>query len=84
MPMSPEAKEAAQKIFQGETDGRSACIHCAGLHDTLAGRTADQQPCPRVSRVEYHANGTLAAVSYWPPESGWDRHVVFPRMVYDD
>jgi hypothetical protein len=82
--MTPDEKAAAREIFEGKVEGKTACIHCTGLHDTLAKRQPDQQPCPRVRKIEYHPNGNLAAVEYWGPHDGWDRDIVFPRQVYDD
>ena len=82
--MTDEQKAAAQKIFEGADDSRSACIHCAGLHAVLANRTPGQQPCPRIKKIEYHPGGEMASVEYWPPDSGWDLNVIFPHQVYDD
>jgi len=36
-----------------------ACGHCGNYH---SGRT-----CPRVKRITYHQNGTIASVEYFDP-----------------
>jgi hypothetical protein len=82
--LTPEQKSAAQKIFEGQEAGKHACSHCAGIHSTVAGTSADRQPCPRIKKVEYHPNGTMASVEYWSANSGWEINVVFPHDVYDD
>jgi len=35
----------------------SRCDHCGAAH---------ARACPRIRRIEFHQNGTLAAVEFWP------------------
>lgn len=80
--LSEEEKEVARSIFEGAADGRSACHFCAGIHDPVAELPATRQPCPRLKRIEWHPDGTVLNVEYWPP-GRWEEHVIFPRDVYD-
>ena len=37
-------------------DGDDACMHCGGYH---------ARSCPRVRRMEFHANGVMSAIEFW-------------------
>lgn len=81
--LTPEHRADARAIFEGAVEGRSACHFCAGIHATVAGMPFDRQPCPRVRRVEWHPDGTVLSVEYWPP-GRWEHDVIFPSDVYDE
>lgn len=72
---------AARSIFEGDGD-REACHFCAGIHAFVARLPADRQPCPRIRRVEWHPDGTVLNVEYWPP-GRWETNVIFPNDVYE-
>lgn len=40
-----------------ELPGGGRCSHCGGIH---------ARSCPRVKRMEFHPNGIVAAVEFWP------------------
>jgi hypothetical protein len=47
-----------------------SCMHCGGWHS---------RACPRIRAVEWHPNGNLAKVEYWPfAEVNWD------GVLFDD
>lgn len=48
------ADEAAEAWVQYRAQ---RCTHCGGAHT---------RACPRVRRLEFHPNGQLAAVEFWP------------------
>lgn len=82
--LTDDQKAEARKIFEGQVEGKSACYHCAGLHDPVAKLSSDRQPCPRVKKIEYAPTGQVIAVEYWPNSEGWMANVLFPRDVYDE
>ena len=48
------------------------CQHCGGAH---------ARACPRVKRLEWHPNGELAAVEFWP-EGAWSTDgVLWPEDI---
>lgn len=86
--LSPAERAEAREIFSGaatDPDGNpiEACHYCGGLHGRVARLPADQQPCPRVKRIERHPDGTVLAVEYWPPGT-WEIDIVFPRDAFDE
>jgi hypothetical protein len=89
--LTPEEVSAARDIFEGRDEqGRSGCVFCTGIHDTVRGVPVWRQPCPRVKRAVWHQDGTLLEVEYWPRHEWVDddaapgdrRHIIFPRDVY--
>ena len=48
----------------------SKCIHCGGYH---------VRACPRVKKIEFHPNNTIAAVEFWPP-----RDVDWSGVLFED
>jgi hypothetical protein len=46
------------------------CIHCMGWH---------VRACPRVKLLDWHPNGKLSHVEYWPP-----REIDWGGVVWDD
>lgn len=75
--LTAKQRRKAAAIFRGEDPGISACMHCAGIHDRVAGQQIWYQPCPRVKSVSWHV-GEIASVEYWP-EGSWPREgVIFP------
>jgi hypothetical protein len=72
----------ARKIFEGEIPGRSGCHFCAGIHDTVRGLPPQRQPCPRVRRITWHADGTVVEAEYWPRSEWLDDDTIFPHDVY--
>lgn len=50
------------------------CQHCGGLH---------VRNCPRVKEVEYHADGSVKRVSYWPHGEWPEDQVLFLDDVQD-
>lgn len=80
--LTPEEVAAARAIFEGREEGRSGCVHCAGIHDQVRGVPSWRQPCPRVKHAVWHADGTLLEVEYWP-RSEWIDAVIFPCDVYN-
>ena len=81
--LSAEEKADARAIFQGEVEGVTACHYCAGIHARVAGLAPDQQPCPRIKRLERHPDGSVTAVEFWPPGT-WEFDTVFPHDAYDE
>jgi hypothetical protein len=82
--LTPEEIENAKKIFEGKAEGKSGCVHCAGIHDTVLGLPRDRQYCPRVKRAVWHLDGTLVEVEYWP-RGQWEPpadQVIYPHEVY--
>jgi hypothetical protein len=88
--LTPDEVKDAREIFEGKIEGRSGCVHCAGIHNSVNGLKADRQPCPRVKRAVWHSDGTLLEVEYWP-RGEWDRdevnpgswrHIIYPSDVY--
>lgn len=81
--LTNEDKTAAREIFEGKVEGKSACVFCAGIHASVAGLTPQWQPCPRVKRIERHADGTPLIIEHWPL-GRWESDVIFPADVYGD
>lgn len=49
-----------------------ACTHCGGRHD---------RACPRVKRMSFHPNGSLAEVEFWP-HGKWDEAgIIWPSHL---
>ncbi len=46
------------------------CAHCGGYHS---------RACPRVKRIEWHPNGLISSVEFWP-----DHEVNWDGVVFDD
>ena len=56
-----------------ESDAK--CSHCGGYH---------VRACPRVRKIEFHQNGLIASVEFWPyGEVDWS-HVAFEDQGPDD
>ena len=53
------------------------------LSRELAGLEPQQQPCPRIQRIERHSDGTVLVLEFWPP-GHWEDNVIFPHDVYDE
>lgn len=70
-PLSEEERREARLILRGKVEGKAGCVHCAGVHPTVRGLKLDRQPCPRVRRAVWHADGTLLEVEYWK-DGEWD------------
>lgn len=48
------------------------CAHCGGTH---------ARACPRVKRLAYHPNGTLAEVEFWPSNDWPEDHIIWPEYI---
>lgn len=48
------------------------CTHCGGRH---------VRACPRVRRMGFHPNGTLASVEFWAEGKWSDDHVFWPEDI---
>lgn len=81
--LSDEETKEARLIFEGKNDKVKACHFCSGIHGSVAGLRPWDQPCPRIKRIERHANGEVAAVEFWP-NGDWEDDVVFPADVYEE
>ena len=73
-----EVAEVAQRFAAGE-----GCYYCAGLHDRVADLQPQDQPCPRIKRIERHADGSITVVEFWPPGT-WEANILFPSSLYDE
>lgn len=83
-PLSPEEMAEARSIFRGIVEGVSACRFCAGIHARVAKLDEWFQPCPRIKRIEWYADGaTMQAVEFWP-NGEWESSVVFPDDVWGE
>lgn len=51
-----------------------ACTHCGGRHT---------RACPRVKRMSFHPNGSLASVEFWPGSKWDDSGVIWPEQLED-
>jgi hypothetical protein len=81
--LSPAEIQDARRVFAGKAEGRSACVHCGGIHVTVYGLHAAQQPCPRVRSITWHIDGvTITHVDYWPHGRWPVDGIVFPDQVY--
>ena len=45
-----------------------ACAHCGGRH---------VRACPRIKRMQWHPNGTIASVEFWADGRWSEDHVIF-------
>ena len=82
--LSAEDMAQARSIFSGEAEGVSACWYCGGIHVRVHALPAQLQPCPRIKRIEWNANGeTVSSVEFWP-NGDWEASVVFPQDVWDE
>ena len=82
--LTDEERDAAREIFEGRVEGKTACHFCAGIHATVAGLAPTRQPCPRVKRIEWHADGTVLVLEYHHPSDWADENTIFPHDVYDE
>lgn len=84
-------KAEFQAIFRGDRPGKAPCQWCGGLHqrgDWMPPGPAEAPPgfrwqaaCPRVRKMEFHANGNLISVTF---ADRWDETgVVFPEDAFD-
>lgn len=73
--LTPQERQNAKLIFEGKVEGREACIHCGGIH---------LRACRRVKRAEWHPDGSLLKVWYWPDGSWSEANTVWPEEIYDD
>jgi hypothetical protein len=93
MPKLTQAeKVAAQAVFRGEEPGKAPCQWCGGLHvrtllaspppgASLPPGLAYGVACPRIRKLEFHANGNLTSVTF---ADEWDESgVVFPEDAFD-
>jgi transcriptional regulator with XRE-family HTH domain len=64
-PLTDEARARLNEYF---TSGE-VCAHCRGVH---------VRACPRVKRMSYHDNQTLAEVEFWPDGKWPTENVIFP------
>lgn len=65
-------RAAARAMTPEEADEveDSRCAHCGGFH---------VRACPRVRRIEFHPNGSVAAVEFWrADQTDWT------GVVWDD
>lgn len=63
---------------QGETQPRYEalrCQWCQGIHF---------RACPRVESIEYHDNGHVKKVQYWPAGAYDDSDTVYPEMIFTE
>ena len=49
------------------------CQWCQGIHF---------RACPRVEELEYHDNGNVRRVRFWPEGSYDDSDVIWPEMIF--
>jgi hypothetical protein len=68
--LTPE--EAAEMWRQHK---KRACSHCGGSH---------VRACPRVRRLEFHENGRLRSVSFWPRGEWSDEGILWPEDIPGD
>jgi hypothetical protein len=68
--LTPEEAADIRARFQ-RGDG---CRHCGGLHP---------RSCPRVRRMAFHPNGTLAEVEFWPDDQWSDDNILWPEELPD-
>ncbi|MFF4403596.1 hypothetical protein [Streptomyces sp. NPDC001404] len=67
-PLSPEQAADIRARF----DRGDGCRHCGGIH---------VRSCPRVRRLAFHPNGTLAEVEFWPDGRWSDASVIWPEEL---
>lgn len=75
MGLTPQQKHDARMILEGNVEGRSACLHCGGIH---------LRACRRVRRAEWHVDGTLLRVWYWPDGKWSEDEICWPEDAYQD
>jgi hypothetical protein len=51
------------------------CEHCGGAHARV---------CPKVKRLEFHQNGNIQSVEFWPPGQWPEDHVQWPEDLPDE
>lgn len=49
-----------------------ACKHCGGIH---------ARACPRIKKMNFHSNGSLAEVEFWSDGQWSDDNVVWPEEI---
>jgi hypothetical protein len=69
----PLTDEQARQVWADFRD--NACRHCGGSHP---------RACPRVRRLEFHQNGNIASVEFWPPGKWPDEDVLWPEQLPPD
>lgn len=73
--LSKDEAAYAQAVFAGQIEGKGACEYCGGFH---------LRNCRRVKVMEWHPDGTLRRVVFWP-DGGWDdSEVIWPEDVFDE
>ena len=75
MSLTPQQKHDARMILEGNVEGRSACVHCGGIH---------LRACRRVKRAEWHVDGTLLRVWYRKDGSWNEDEICWPEDAYAD
>lgn len=58
--------------FRARFTRKENCTHCGGIH---------ARSCPRVKRLVWHPNGTLAEVEFWSSGEWSDENVVWPEDI---
>jgi hypothetical protein len=70
-----DAKQAARELFTTQ----NRCDDCGGIH---------LRACPRIQsvRVKINESGVVTErdVTYWPWNTGWERHVNWPEDAFED
>lgn len=80
--LTPGEEEYARQLFRGEIEGKLACVHCSGIHNAVAGRHPNLQPCPRVRAISWHTDGeTITHVEYWADGEWPKTGIIFPDQV---
>lgn len=51
------------------------CTHCGGRHT---------RACPRVKRMQFHPNGALAAVEFWPAGKWDETEIIWPEELINE
>jgi hypothetical protein len=51
---------------------KRACNHCGGSH---------VRACPRVRQLEFHENGRLKSVTFWPRGQWSDEGILWPEDI---
>ncbi len=51
------------------------CQWCQGVHF---------RACPRVRELEYHENGSVRRVRFWPEGEYDDSDVIWPELIFTD
>lgn len=70
---APAAPAADEQTIDAELAAAVAriapCSHCGGRH---------ARACPRVRQMQFHPNGALAGVTFWPDGKWSGDHVLWP------